>query len=111
MVKDSKKYASTGGSLNLTTSNPPRRRCTIPAFSCHETVNARDLVFNHTHPNIGSHLHIIGGRPLGRGRIGLGCEIIAFDLWRRLSARFKTYRKTASIARPPLSESRPWDTF
>jgi thiol-disulfide isomerase/thioredoxin len=51
MVKDSRKYAAAvaGGSLNVTTANLPTRRCTTPA-SCHETVKARDFVFNRYAP-------------------------------------------------------------
>src|ERR1700704_2763119 len=51
MVKDSRKYASTGGggSLNLTTANPPTRQCTTPAFPATRSSKLATLSSTVTH--------------------------------------------------------------
>ena len=53
MVKDSKKYASTGGlggTLISTTANLPTRQCSKTCFPCHEAIKARDFVFTRYSP-------------------------------------------------------------
>jgi hypothetical protein len=51
MVKDSKKYASTGGwgFAHLTTANPPARRCTTPALPATRSPNRATLSSTVTH--------------------------------------------------------------
>ena len=57
MVKDSRKYASTGGwgFANLTTANPPTRRCTTPAFPATSPPKLATLSSPVTHLNTESH--------------------------------------------------------
>ena len=57
MVKDSKKFAATGGwgSLNSTTVNPPTRRCTTPAFPATRSSKLATLSSTVTHRDAESH--------------------------------------------------------
>jgi len=52
MVKDSRKYASTGGwgFAQFNDGKPADEAVQKTCFPCHETVRARDLVFNHYSP-------------------------------------------------------------
>jgi hypothetical protein len=52
MVKDSRKYASTGGwgFAQFDDGKPAREAVQNTCFSCHETVKARDFVFNRYAP-------------------------------------------------------------
>jgi hypothetical protein len=51
-VKDSKKYASTGGwgFAQFTGGKPANEAAPKACFSCHEPVKARDFVFTHYAP-------------------------------------------------------------
>jgi Cytochrome P460 len=57
MVKDSRKYASTGGwgFAQLTTANPPTRRCTRPAFRATRPSRLATLSSTVTHLNTENH--------------------------------------------------------
>jgi hypothetical protein len=52
MVKDSRKYASTGGwgFAQFNDGKPADEAVHNTCFSCHETVKARDFVFNRYAP-------------------------------------------------------------